>query len=50
MLEFAGGLESVVLPVYKAAQDCGFATWEYRGMVPEGIPRIFWIEGMRSMR
>lgn len=30
--EFAGGLESVVLPVYKAAQDCGFATWEYRGM------------------
>lgn len=27
--EFTAGLESVVLPVYKAAQDCGFAKWEY---------------------
>ncbi len=27
--DFASGLESVVLPVYKAAQDCGFSKWEY---------------------
>ena len=30
--EFAGGLESVILPVYKAAQDCGFAKWDYKGV------------------
>lgn len=30
--EFTGGLESVILPVYKAAQDCGFAKWEYKGV------------------
>ncbi len=27
--EFATGLESVVLQVYKAAQDCGFTKWVY---------------------
>ena len=29
--EFAGELESVIQPVYKAAKDCGFASWEYKG-------------------
>ncbi|MCR5604956.1 MAG: hypothetical protein K6G27_14825 [Lachnospiraceae bacterium] len=30
--EFTFGLESVILPVYKAAQNCGFAKWEYKGV------------------
>ena len=30
--EFRKGLESVILPVYKAAQDCGFSRWEYKGV------------------
>ena len=32
LAEFADGLESVVSPVYKAARDCGFTNWEYRGI------------------
>ena len=31
--DFACGLESVIQPVYKAAQNCGFASWEYKGVV-----------------
>ncbi len=27
--EFAKGLESVVLPAYNAAKDCGFGSWKY---------------------
>ena len=29
--EFAGGLKSVILPVYQSAQNCGFGKWEYEG-------------------
>ena len=28
--EFTNQLESLIMPVYKAAQDCGFCMWEYK--------------------
>ena len=31
LCEFAKSLETVVYPVYKAAQECGFSSWEYKG-------------------
>lgn len=29
--DFSNGLESVISPAYKAARDCGFASWQYKG-------------------
>ncbi len=29
--DFKAGLESVVAPTYRAAKDCGFANWKYKG-------------------
>ena len=28
--EFAGELESIILPVYQSAQNCGFNNWQYK--------------------
>ena len=30
--QFERELESVILPVYKSALNCGFGTWEYKKM------------------
>ena len=27
--EFAGELESIILPIYQSAQNCGFSSWQY---------------------
>ena len=33
--EFAGELQSVILPLYQSAQNCGFANWQYRDATSE---------------